>query len=188
MCLLAHLWPHDETTAPRCGSLGRPATRACLSQSVSRQTDRGCPHFYPVWQSYTHTGPGVLSNGTTTQKRWDATLCRTSSQGHAEHGPQVVLHSSVSCAQIFPDLNKKGQIPASILIGSRVAWLCAHFGLGLHGQVCGFQRSSTFPRWLIVEDRVDPNRASESNPSPPRTRRSTGSPEGSGVVLQSKSA
>jgi hypothetical protein len=37
------------------------------SQSVSRQTDRGCPHFYPVWQSYTHTGPGVLSNGTTTK-------------------------------------------------------------------------------------------------------------------------
>jgi hypothetical protein len=59
----------------------------CCTQSVkcevSHQTDRGCPRFYPVWQSYTHTGPGVLSNGTTTQKRWDATLCRTSSQGHA---------------------------------------------------------------------------------------------------------
>jgi hypothetical protein len=41
-----------------------------------------------------NTGPGVLSNGTTTKKRWDATLCRTSSQGHAKHEPQVVLHAS----------------------------------------------------------------------------------------------
>jgi hypothetical protein len=33
------------------------------------------------------TGPAVFSNGTTTQERWDAALCRTSSQGHAKHGP-----------------------------------------------------------------------------------------------------
>jgi hypothetical protein len=50
-------------------------TNDSKSQSVSRQTDTvPFPHFYPVWQSYTHTGPAVLSDRTTTQKRWDATL------------------------------------------------------------------------------------------------------------------
>jgi hypothetical protein len=54
--------------------LNPPRWRQSVSQSVSHQTGRGCPHFYPVypvWQSYTHTGPGVLSNGTTTMaSRW----------------------------------------------------------------------------------------------------------------------
>ena len=72
--------PALQPTPPRAIE----ADHVCMlhddSQSVSHQTGRGCPHFYlvkflPGVQSYTHTGPGVLSNGTTTQKRWDATLC-----------------------------------------------------------------------------------------------------------------
>ena len=63
-----------------------------VSQSVVKQTGAapiftrcGRATLTPVLE-YLVTEPPL--------KRWDATLCRTSSQGHAEHGPQVVLHSS----------------------------------------------------------------------------------------------
>jgi hypothetical protein len=106
-CLANHGHHTQHSRQPhRVHSVYADRYETVVSQSVVKQIGAApiftrLQNFYPVWQSYTHTGPGVLSNGTTTKKRWDATLCRTSSQGHAKHGPQVVLLRD--CGRESPD-------------------------------------------------------------------------------------
>jgi hypothetical protein len=80
-----------------CGhgaSVSRSVVKQIGAAPIFTRLFRKSPHKIFTRCGRAHTGPGVLSNGTTTKKRWDATLCRTSSQGHAKHGPQVVLHAS----------------------------------------------------------------------------------------------